>query len=450
MNLERANKDELGTESVGKLLLKYSVPSIISMVVVSLYNIVDRIFIGHGVGPMAISGLALTFPLMSLVTAVGTLVGVGSATRISIVLGMKDLEWANRIVGNAIILNVIFSSIFIVLSMCFMDDLLLLFGGSENTIGYARTYLMIVIPGSIFQNISFGFSNMMKASGYPTKAMTVILLGMIINTILDPILIFGFNLGIQGAAIATVISMFISACYALSHFLNKKSYVRFHFKFMKLRKSIVNNIISVGLSPFLINATSSLVLIFMNTYLFRYGGDLAVGAFGIVNSYSVFTIMFVMGICQGMQPIVGYNLGAHNMKRVKDTLLISIRVAVIVMSVGFIVAQLFASALVSAFTSDEELISIASKGLRLVFAVYPVIGFQIVVTNFFQSISRVKISIFMSLTRQLIFLIPAIIVMTHYFGIIGVWLSLPVSDILAAIVAYIFIQREKCMVYYPK
>lgn len=447
MAFEIANRDDLGTESVSKLLLKYSVPSIISMVVVSLYNIVDRIFIGHGVGPLAISGLALTFPLMSLVTAIGTLVGVGSATRISIVLGMKDLEWANRVAGNAIILNIIFSTIFITISVLFMDYILVQFGGSENTISYAKDYLIIVIPGSIFQNISFGFSNMMKASGYPTKAMSVILLGMIVNVILDPILIFGFGLGIKGAAIATVISMFISACYALSHFLSKKSYVRFYVKYLKLRTSIVKNIVSVGMSPFLMNATSCLVMVIMNKYLLEYGGDLAVGAFGIINSYGIFTIMFVFGICQGMQPIVGYNLGARKIKRVKDALLLSIKASVIAMTVGFIFFQALAGVLVGAFTSDEELIVIATKGLRICFAVYPIIGFQIVVANFFQSISKAKISIFMSLSRQLIFLIPALIISTHFFGLIGVWLALPISDALSAVVAYIFIRREKLRTY---
>lgn len=440
---------QLGTEKVGKLLLNYSIPAIIGMVVSSLYNIVDRIFIGQGVGPMAISGLALTFPLMTLVTAIGTLVGVGSAARMSIVLGMKDLKWARNILGNAFVLTFLLSAVLCTLSLLFLDDILLLFGGSEQTIPYARAYLVIVIPGSVLSNVSYSFSGIMRASGFPKKSMITILIGVGLNIILDPIFIFGFGMGIEGAAIATVISMFVSSVFVLVHFFDRRHPVHFTRAAWRPKRRIVRNIMSIGMAPFLMNVAASGVNIIMNNQLVRNGGDLAIGAYGIINSYAVLIVMTVMGLCQGMQPIVGYNFGAGRIKRMKDVLLLTIRVSTIIMAVGFLFCELFPRQLVTLFTTDEPLIDMAASGMRLVYMMLPVVGMQIVISTFFQSISKAGKAIFMSLSRQVIFLIPSLYFFSRWFGLTGVWLSIPFADLLATVVALLFLVREK-KVFYPR
>ncbi len=438
---------KLERDKIGSLLLHYSVPAIVGMVVASLYNIVDRVFIGQGVGPLAISGLALTFPLMTLIAAIGTLVGVGASARLSIVLGMKDIKWARNILGNAFILTFVLSTVFITIAMIYLPEILVAFGGSEQTIPYAIDYLKIVIPGSVLTNLSYSFSGMMRASGYPQKSMYTILIGVVLNVILDPLFIFGFGLGIQGAAIATVISMFVSAVFVMSHFFNPKHVVHFEKGCMHLRGYIIRNITSIGMAPFLMNVAACGVNIIMNHQLVRQGGDLAIGAYGILNSYAILIVMSVMGLCQGMQPIVGYNYGAQKYKRMKDTLLLTLRVGTLIMVIGFVVCELFPGLLVSAFTSDPGLKSMAVKGIRLAFIMLPVVGFQIIISNFFQSISKAPKAIFMSLSRQVIFLIPSLYLFSKWFGLTGVWLSIPFSDLLAALVALILILREKRFFY---
>ena len=302
----------LGAERVGEVLLDYSIPAVIGMVMASLY-IVDRIFIGQGVGPLAISGLALTFPLMTLVMAIGTLVGVGASARISIVLGMNDVRWARNILGNAFVLTFLFSAVLITFSMLYLDDILLAFGGSAQTIPYAKDYLRIVIPGSVLSNLSYSFSGVMRATGYPRKSMYTILIGVGLNVILDPIFIFGLNMGIEGAAVATVISMFVSMLFVMSHFFNTKHQVHFRVGCFRPKARIIRNIVSIGMAPFLMNLAASVVNIIMNNQLVREGGDLAIGAFGIINSFGMLIVMCVLGLCQGMQPIVGFNYGAGKM-----------------------------------------------------------------------------------------------------------------------------------------
>lgn len=445
----QSNTIELGRQPVGKLLLKYSIPAIVGMVVVSLYNIVDRIFIGQGVGAMAISGLALTFPLMNMVAAIGTLVGVGASTRISIVLGMKDVKWARNILGNAFFLTFILSALLITPAMIWMDDILRLFGGSDQTIPYARDYLRIVIPGSFLTNLSFSFGGMMRAAGFPKKSMLVNIIGVGLNFILDPIFIFGFGMGIQGAAWATVISMFASAVFVLRHFADKRNEVRFEREGFQLKKRIIRNIVSIGLAPFLMNTAGSFVNILLNHQLYRTGGDLAIGAFGIINSYGAFIVMMVMGLCQGMQPIVGYNYGSNHLKRMKDTLLLALKVATGIVCLGFVLGEVFPEALVKLFTTDETLRELTVPGLRIVFAVFPLIGFQIIVAQFHQSIGMAKEAIFMSLSRQVIFLMPAIYVFGRLWDLSGVWWALPFSDTLAVITAVFFLARAKKR-FYPR
>jgi putative MATE family efflux protein len=425
----------LATESISKLLWEFTLPAITGTVVMSIYNIVDRIFIGQGVGPLAISGLALTFPFTIVLMAFGMLIGAGSASRISITLGENRKDRAEKILGNAVTLTFLISGTAIIFSYIFMDDLLRLFGGTENTIQYAREYMQIIIPGGILTALYFGLNNIQRASGYPKKAMTNILIGAVINIILDPIFIFVFDWGIQGAAIATVISYFIGSLNVASHFFQKKSSLRFHLANFKLEKDIVKAILSIGLSPFSMQLGTSLVVILLNSNLLKYGGDLAIGAYGIINSINMLVIMFIIGLNQGAQPIVGYNYGAQNHDRVFKTLRYTALIATGMSSIGFVIGMFFPVYAVSLFTTDPDLISTTVNALRISVILFPIIGFQIVVSNFFQSIGKAKLSIFLSLTRQFIFLIPSLFILPPLFGLNGVWSVLPVSDGLSSLVS---------------
>ncbi|MDO9153245.1 MAG: MATE family efflux transporter [Paludibacter sp.] len=436
---------KLATESIGKLIWQYSIPAITGTVVMSLYNIVDRIFIGQGVGPLAISGLALTFPFMIILMAFGMLIGAGSASRISITLGEGNIEKAEKILANALILTFLISGAVIVLSFVFMKDLLRLFGGTKNTIQYAVDYMQIIIPGGMLTAIYFGFNNIMRASGFPRKAMYSIVLGAVLNIILDPIFIFVFDLGIRGAAIATVISYFVGSIWVVSHFFQSNSVIRFHKKNFKLEKDIVFSILSIGLSPFSMQLAASFVVIIINGTLLHHGGDLAIGAYGILNSVLTLVIMLIIGLNQGTQPIIGYNYGAKLYHRMFSTLRISAVIATLLTSVGFLISIFFSKAVVSVFTVDESLQDITANALRITVIMFPVVGFQIVVSNFFQSIGKAKISIFLSMTRQFLFLIPCLIVLPKIFGLDGAWASLPVSDglstLVSAVTIFLFVRK---------
>ncbi|GHV72624.1 MATE family efflux transporter [Bacteroidia bacterium] len=439
----RASIKELGTEPIGKLLLKYSVPAVIGTLSVSLYNIIDRIFIGQGISAYAIAGLAITFPIMMFLQAFGTLVGVGAASRISIVLGMRKRRLAEAILGNAVILTLFFWVILSGLGLIFLDDLLRAFGASVNTLQYAKEFMVIVIPAGIFSNIAFGLASVMRATGYPQKSMTAIVLGVVVNTILAPVFIFGFDMGIQGAATATAIAMFISSFFVLSHFFDIHSEIRFTPRAFRLRWSIISNIVSIGMAPFLMNLVASGIVVFVNQQLFRYGGDLAIGAYGIVISYVNVFIMTIIGICQGMQPIVGYNYGAGQRERMKRTLMLTIKVAISINAIGFILALCIPGALTKLFSSDLELIEKTKVGLRYMFLMFPLVGFQVVLANFFQSIGKAQLSIFMSLSRQVLFYLPCLYTFPIFFDLIGIWISSPVSDLLSVIVAFIVMQHQK-------
>lgn len=412
------------------------------MIATSVYNIVDRIFIGQGVGAMAISGLTLTFPLMNIITAIGTLVGAGASARLSIVLGMNDIKWGRNILAHTLMMTFFMSMVAVTGMMMFLDDILLLFGGSEQTIPYAKQYLSIVLPGSVLTNLCYSFSGLMRSTGFPKKAMGAILIGVLTNIVLDPIFIFGLDMGIKGAAVATVISMAAGAIFALSHFFNPKHVIHFTLKSFAFKKYIVFNIVSIGAAPFLINLTAAGVSGIMNMQLMRHGGDLSVGAFGIVNSYLFIIVMSVMGISQGMQPIVGFNYGAKRNDRVIEVLYLTIKVATGVVTLGFLALVLCPRILAMGFTTNEQLIDITTKGLRITGCIFPIVGFQIVTGIFFQAISKAPQAIFISLTRQVIFLIPCIFILSHYFGVIGVWAAIPASDALSAIVTYVTLRRQ--------
>ncbi|HJV78458.1 MAG TPA: MATE family efflux transporter, partial [Paludibacter sp.] len=428
--------NKLATENIGKLIWTYSLPAIVGTVVMSLYNIVDRIFIGQGVGPLAISGLALTFPFMILLMAFGMLVGAGSATRISITLGENNKKKAEKILANALILTFIISGTVVIISYIFMSDVLRLLGGTPKTIRYAEDFMRIIIPGGIFSALSFGFNNIMRASGHPKKAMYTMIICAIINAVLDPIFIFGFHWGIQGAAIATNISYIVGTVWVLTHFLKPTSNIRFYRKNFKLEKNIILSIISIGMSPFSIQLATCFVVVLVNTTLLHYGGDLAIGAFGIINSVITLIIMFIIGLNQGTQPIVGYNYGAKRYGRMFKTLRYAIIIATCMTTIGFIIGTFLPSAVVALFTHDVELQVIASKALKISVMLFPIIGSQVVITNFFQSIGKAKISIFLSLTRQFLFLIPCLLILPPMFGLTGTWSAMPVSDGLSSIVAY--------------
>jgi putative MATE family efflux protein len=423
----------LGTEKIGKLLMQYAIPAIIAMTASSLYNMVDSIFIGQGVGAMAISGLALTFPLMNLAAAFGSLVGVGASTLASVKLGQHDYKTAQRILGNVLVLNVILGIGFTILVMPFLDPILRFFGGSDQTVGYAKDYMEIILIGNVFTHMYFGLNAMLRSTGHPQKAMAATIATVLINTILDPIFIFGFNWGIRGAAIATIIAQLISLMWQIKLFSNKNELLHFHKGIYKLSKPIVVDSLSIGMAPFLMNVAACFIVILINQGLQRYGGDLAIGAYGIVNRVTFIFVMIVIGLNQGMQPIAGYNFGARQYDRVTKVLKLTILYATIITTTGFICGEFFPEPIVGIFTSDPELIKISAYGYRIVVMFFPLIGFQIVTSNFFQSIGMASKAIFLSVTRQVLFLIPGLLIFPIYFGQTGVWMSMPVSDLVATI-----------------
>lgn len=425
----------LGTENIGKLLMQYAVPAIIAMTASSLYNMVDSIFIGHGVGTMAISGLALTFPLMNLAAAFGSLVGVGAATLISVKLGQKDYDTAQRVLGNVFVLNILLGVAFTVIVMAFLDPILYFFGGSDETVGYARDYMYIILLGNTITHLYLGLNAVLRSSGHPQKAMYATIATVIINTILDPVFIYGFGWGIRGAAIATIVAQIISLMWQLWIFSNKEELLHFHRGIFRLKRKIVFDSLAIGMSPFLMNMAACFIVILINQGLKKYGGDLAIGAFGIVNRLVFIIVMIVMGLNQGMQPIAGYNFGAKQYERVTKTLKLTIIYATGVTTFGFIIGMLFSDTVVGIFTSDAELIELSAKGLRIVVMFFPIIGFQMVTANFFQSIGMASKAIFLSLTRQMVVLLPCPLILPRFFGAAGVWYSMPISDLLASLIA---------------
>ena len=432
----------LGTEKIGKLLMQYAIPAIIAMTASSLYNMVDSIFIGHGVGPLAIAGLAITFPLMNLAAAFGSLVGVGASTLVAIKLGQKDKESATQVLGNVVLLNAIIGLIFMTVALICLDPILLFFGASPDTLPYAREYMEVILAGNLITHIYMGLNEVLRASGYPQKAMIATLMAVIVNCVLDALFIFVFEWGIRGAALATIAAQAISLGWELYHFSSKKSFLHFQRGIFGLKRHIVGGMLAIGLSPFLMNLCACFVVILINKSLKAHGGDLAIGAYGIVNRVVFLFIMIVMGFNQGMQPIAGYNFGARQFGRLIQVLKYTVFCGVAVTTIGFLAGQLFPRSIVYLFTTDAELIRIAVEGLRIVLIFFPVVGFQMVTSSFFQSIGMAKKAIFLSLTRQLLFLIPSLLILPHFFGTDGVWMSMPVADAIATIVAALMLRWQ--------
>lgn len=440
---------ELGTERIRKLLMQYAVPAVVAMTASSLYNMVDSIFIGHGVGPLAISGLALTFPLMNLAAAFGSLVGVGAATLISMRLGQRDYATAQRVLGNVVILNLLLGVGFGLVALLFLDPILYFFGASDATIGYAREYMTVILLGNVITHMYLGLNSVLRASGHPRKAMYATINTVVINTVLDPIFIYGFGWGIRGAAIATVLAQIISLVWQFRLLSDRSELIHFRRGIYRLRRRIVRDVLAIGMSPFLMNLTACFIVILINKGLKTYGGDLMIGAYGIVNRLAFVFVMIVMGVNQGMQPIAGYNFGAQQYDRVLRVLKLTIVCAVGITTAGFLVGEFAPRLAVSLFTSDEELIRLSVEGMRIVFVFFPIIGFQMVATNFFQSIGMAGKAIFMSLSRQLLFLMPGLLFLPRFFevstpwdGSWGVWCAMPLSDFLATVVAFFMLTHQ--------
>lgn len=440
---------ELETRDIRQLLWIYALPAVISQVIASVYNIADRIFIGQGVGPLAIAGLAITMPVMNVVHAFGSLIGVGSSARMSIVLGQKDVRWAEKILGNSTIFTLVLGFLFTTAGYLFMDQILMKFGATDQTVAYAREYMMIVLPGMFLTTVTFNLTGLIRASGYPTKSMFILAGGAVLNIILDPVFIFWFDWGIAGAAWATTLSMAVSSLVSILHFVSPKSFIRFRAHSWKPKGYIFRNITLIGMSPFLMNVAAAGVVAILNSQLLRYGGDLAVGAYGIANTFAMLLVMLILGVCQGMQPIAGYNYGAGHPLRLKEVYLLTLKVCVIIGLVGSIVACSIPRLLVQAFTTDEELIRIAVPAVRFLMVMFPLIGFTITNSNFFQSIDKPWIAILTSLSRQIIFLVPFCyifpILMENigFDGLMGVWFAATASDVAGAALAGILLISQR-------
>ena len=429
---------ELGVKPINQLIRQYAVPGIIAMTASSLYNMVDSIYIGHiaEVGSLAISGLAVTFPLMNISTAFGTLVGVGAATMISVLLGQKNYAVANKVLSNEVTLNIITGVIFTAVTLLWMDPILRFFGASDNTLPFARDYMTIIAIGNAVTHLYFGLNNVIRASGNPRMAMGLTLFTVTSNAILDPLLIFGFKMGIQGAAVATVLCQLMALSYTMWFFLDQKKFLHLprSRKIFRIDWRIAKDSLAIGMGPFLMNLASCIVVLFINQQLVKWGGDLALGAYGIVNRLAFLFVMIIFGFNQGMQPIAGYNYGARQFGRVREVYLKTAGWATLVSILGFTISELFSGPAVSIFTNDPQLHELAARGLRIVNLAFPIVGFQMVTTNLFQCLGMVRKSVFLSLSRQLLFLLPCIYILPEVLqSEIGVWYSFPISDTLSAI-----------------
>ena len=419
---------EQGIKPVGQLLTQYALPAIVAMTASSLYNIIDRAMIGQVVGPEAIAGLGITFPLMNLGAAFGAAVGVGASTCISVKLGQRDYKTAENLLGNTVTLNLIVGFLFMAICLLFLNPILRFFGASDATLPYAREFMVVILLGNMVTHMYFGMNAVLRAAGKPRQAMYATLFTVGMNIVLVVAFVWWLRWGIRGAALATITSQSMALCWQMKQFSNQKELLHLKRGIYKLKATLVRNIIAIGISPFLMNATACVVVIFMNNQFVRYGGDMAVGAYSIANSIAMVFFMFVMGMIQGMQPIVGYNYGAEHYDRMFRCLWITIAVATGILLVGWTLSMAFPNEIARIFTTDASLIALAGRGIRLNMLVFFVVGSQAVITNFFQCIGKVKISIFLSLSRQLILLIPMAYVLPFFIGLDGVWYSMALSD----------------------
>lgn len=434
---------ELEHRNIPSLLWKYFLPAFTGVIINSLYNIIDRIFIGQGVGALALSGLSAVFPVLLIMMAFGLLIGMGASVRISINIGKKDLKRAELVLGNAFVLNIIISILITIFGFIIKTPMLKLFGASDATIVYANEYLNIILLGTILNTIGFSLNNVIRSEGNARIAMYSMLISAGTNLVLDPIFIFGFDMGIKGAAYATIISMAVLCIWVLFHFRSSRSLIKLKTSNFKLKGDIIKYIITIGFAPFSMQLANSFVQGTLNTQLIKYGGDLAVGAMGIINSIVMFLVMSIFAINMGAQPIIGFNYGAKLYQRVKDTLILSLKSATLISIIGWLLVMLFPASLIKLFNKDSvELLEIGINGLKLIFIAFPIVGFQVIVGNYFQSIGNAKISALLSLLRQVILLIPAILIFPKFWGLNGVWISAPISDSISAVIVTFFLIKE--------
>ena len=419
---------ELGTKPVGQLLVQYALPAIVAMSASSLYNIIDRAFIGQVVGPEAIAGLGITFHFMNISDAFGAAVGVGSSTCISVNLGQRNYKRAQQLLGNTVTLNLIIGLLFMAICLIFLDPILRFFGASDVTLPYAREFMQIILVGNVVTHMYFGMNAVLRAAGKPRHAMYATLFTVDSNIVLVIAFVWWFRWGIRGAALATVMSQSLALCWQMWLFSNKNEILHLKRGIYKLKKDLVRNIIAIGVSPFLMQTTSCVIVIFMNNQFVHYGGDMAVGAYSIANSVVMMFFMFVMGVCQGMQPIVGYKYGAEKYDRMFRCMFLAIGCATSILLVGWGLSMLFPREIARIFTTDETLMSMAAQGIKIDMLVFFVVGSQAVITNFFQCIGKVRISIFLSLSRQLFMLLPMAFVFPLIWQLDGVWYAMPASD----------------------
>ena len=438
----------LGTDSLSKLLLRYALPAIIAQVAASLYNIVDSIFIGQGVGPLAISGLALTMPMMNLTAAFGAMIGAGSAALTSIRLGQGNKPAAERILGNVVLLNVVLGVVLMAFGLLYLDELLYFFGASDQTLPYAREYMRIILYGNVITHLFHGLNCMLRVAGYPNKAMNITIIAVVLNAILDAVFILWLKWGIAGSAWATVIAQMLAVVVQWFHFSNKASFLRFRGEAFRFRWDIIKNIITVGMAPFMIQSCACVVVILVNNTLGQYGGDLSIGAYGIANRVAFLFTMVVMGFTQGMQPIVGYNYGARAYDRVLKTMWMTVGWSVATTTFGFLLCELFPYQVVRIFVSEDgsgsatELIEASARGLRILVLMLPLVGFNIVAGNLFQHIGKPKRAILLSVSRQMLFLVPLIYFLPRYMAADGVWYSIPIADLLSTLLAALLLFQQ--------
>jgi len=434
---------ELGTEKIGKLLLKFSIPAVIGMLVNALYSVVDRIFVGRGVGSLALSGVAVTFPITNVIMAVGMLVGTGAAAVVSIKLGQNKREQAEKIVGNAFMLTIILSILISILGLIFLEPILLLLGASPETMPYAKQFATILLAGAVLQNVGFGLNPIIRSEGDPKTAMITMLIGAALNFMINPILIFGLKLGVSGSAMSTIVAQAVCSIWIFLYFTKGKSLLKLKRINIKLKQHIINDILAIGVSPFAMQIAASVVTIFINTSLVKYGGDLAIGAFSLISSIAILIIMPMLGVNQGAQPIIGYNYGAKNITRVKKALFYSAGVNGVIATVAVIIVQLFPVQIMKMFnTTDAQLIAIGSNGITIFLMMFVFVGVSTSCINYFQSVGKAKYSMGLSILRQVIILIPLILILPHFLKLNGIWVAGAASDLISSVITFVFIARE--------
>jgi len=442
--MESGRSKELEERNIAGLMWQFFWPAFIGVTVNALYNVVDRIFIGRGVGSLALSGLSVVFPIMILVAAFGMLIGIGAGVRISINLGKKEFNLAERVLGNSFVLMIIVGLLVTVIGFLIKTPLLRSFGANDQTIGYAQDYLNIILLGSVFQVVGFSLNNIIRSEGSPRNAMFSMIICSVVNVILNPIFIFGLGMGVKGSALATVISQFILMIWVIFHFLSKRSILKLRVRNLKLERSIIWQIVTIGMAPFAMQIAGSLVQATYNTQLIKYGADVAVGAMGIINSVAILIVMAVVAINMASQPIIGYNFGAGNFGRVRKTWNLGIKAGTILSIVAFIFVELFPGSIIHLFNHDDpQLYEIGIHGLRIFLLMLPLVGFQVICSNYFQSIGKAKISLYLTLLRQVIVLLPLLTFLPMHYGINGIWMASPISDFISTCVVFIFFQIER-------